>query len=84
MVGFGSELGTSTSPSMGTFKVANNLGKLPAGGATMKGVAGLEGRAENVSLKHSTVGSGQVWTFRWRRSRPEQKWKLSRLAEEGQ
>ncbi len=60
---FGSDMGTSTGSSMGTFKVANNLGKLPAGGATMKGVAGLTGRATNVSLKHSTTGLAKPRPF---------------------
>lgn len=48
--------GFGSSPSMGEFKSANSLGHLPAGGSTMKGVAGLEGRAENVQMRHSTKG----------------------------
>lgn len=46
-----------SSSSMGAFKPANNISaKLPAGGSTMRGVAGLDARAENFSMKHSTKG----------------------------
>ena len=63
MGGFGSNptggsSGFGSSPSMGTFKSANNVdaAKLPSNGATMRGVGGLTQRAEQVSTKHATKG----------------------------
>ena len=53
------DFGTSTSPSMGTFKSANAIGaKLPAGGSTIRGTGGLTQRAEDFSFRHSTKGLG--------------------------
>lgn len=53
----GGSSGFGSSPSMGTFKSANNIGaKLPTGGSTIRGTGGLTQRAEGVSMKHSTAG----------------------------
>ncbi len=60
-----SDLGASTFPDMsksgvtsdaqkGTFKGVNELGKLPAGGATPKGAGGLEQKAQMYAVRHST------------------------------
>jgi hypothetical protein len=53
----GGEGGFSSAPGMGSFKSANAIGgKLPAGGATIRGVGGLEQRAGDFSFRHSTKG----------------------------
>ncbi len=57
------DLGVSTNPSMGSFKTANSLGKLPDGGSTFRGVGGLTAKAERVSMQHSTKGLGAPKPF---------------------
>ena len=60
-----SDLTSSTFPDMaksgitsdaqkGAFKGANDLGKLPAGGATSEGVGGLARKAQTFAIRHST------------------------------
>lgn len=60
MADFGGDLGSSTfSGSKGAFKPANDISaKLPSGGSTIRGTAGLTQRAELISTKHSTKGLG--------------------------
>ena len=64
-----SDLTSSTFPDMnksgitsdaqkGVFKGVNELGKLPAGGATIEGAGGLEKHAQTYSMKHSVKGLG--------------------------
>lgn len=53
---WGDDSGFSSGSDMGTFKSANSLGSLPAGGSTFRGTGGLTQRAEGVSMKHSTKG----------------------------
>ena len=51
------ETGFSSSPAMGSFKSANSISaKLPASGSTIRGVGGLDQRAEDFSMRHSTKG----------------------------
>ena len=42
----------------GAFKGANDLGKLPTGGASPEGVGTLEKKAQMYSMRHSTKGLG--------------------------
>jgi hypothetical protein len=64
-----SDLSSSTFPDMeksgvtsdaqkGAFKGANDLGKLPEGGASIEGAGGLQKRAQAYSAKHSIKGLG--------------------------
>lgn len=48
--------GDLTSADRSTFKSANNLGKLPAGGSTFRGTSGLTQRAIGTSTRYSTKG----------------------------
>ena len=53
-----SKSGVTSDAQKGAFKGANDLGKLPTGGAGIEGAGGLEKRAETYSMKHSVKGLG--------------------------
>lgn len=50
--------GITSDAQKGAYKGANDLGKLPSGGASSEGVAGLQKRAQTYSLKHQVKGLG--------------------------
>ena len=50
--------GVTSDAQKGAFKGANDLGKLPQGGASIEGAAGLQKRAQAYSAKHSIKGLG--------------------------
>ncbi len=50
--------GITADAQKGAFKGANDLGQLPAGGASIEGSSGLLKKAETYSVKHSVRGLG--------------------------
>ena len=50
--------GITSDAQKGAYKGANDLGRLPSGGASLEGVAGLQKRAQAHSMKHSVKGLG--------------------------
>ena len=50
--------GVSSDATKGAFKGANDLGHLPAGGASVEGVGNMEKKAQIYSTRHSTKGLG--------------------------
>ena len=48
--------GITSDAQKGAYKGANDLGRLPSGGSSPEGVAGLEKRAQTYSLKHQVKG----------------------------
>ena len=50
--------GVTSDAQKGAFKGANDLGKLPTGGASIEGAGGLQKRAQTYSMKHSVKALG--------------------------
>jgi hypothetical protein len=50
--------GITSDAQKGAFKGANELGKLPEGGASIEGVGSLEKHAQQYSVRHSVKGLG--------------------------
>ena len=46
--------GVTSDAQKGAFKGANDLGKMPTGGATSEGVGGIERKAQMFAIRHST------------------------------
>ena len=53
-----SKSGVTSNAQKGAFKGANDLGKLPTGGASIEGSGSLEKHAQVYSMRHSVKGLG--------------------------